>query len=218
MQNWCQSPGVYFQFVSGLSMSHWLSHVKQRDVSGVSAKTGRRINLPTFIRRLRTVEVVRMVFAVLRLSISLLLPAVFLYGQDRVRHVGNRSTIGIALEGGGAKGLAHIGVLQWLEEHQIPVDYVAGTSMGGLVGGLYATGLRPSEIQKIVSGINWDEVLAGQTPYRALAFRRKEDLRAYPNRLEVGLRGGLSLPGGLTSGQSVRVLLDRYMFPYSEPK
>jgi NTE family protein len=139
------------------------------------------------------------------------------HAQNRIPDA-SRPTIGVALEGGGAKGLAHIGVLEWFEEHHIPIDYIAGTSMGGLVGGLYATGLRPAEIREIVNGINWDEVLAGQTPYEALAFRRKEDFRAYPNRLELGLRGGISMPGGLTSGQGVRSLLDRYLLPYSEPK
>ena len=142
----------------------------------------------------------------------LLLTSLLLHAQE------TRPKIGVALEGGGAKGLAHIGVLQWFEEHHIPVDGIAGTSMGGLVGGLYATGLRPSEIREIVSGIRWNEVLVGQTPYPALAFRRKEDLRAYPNRLELGLRGGLSMPGGLNSGQAVLGVINRYMLPYSQSR
>ncbi len=141
--------------------------------------------------------------------------AIALIGQNRSPGPSNRRTIGIALEGGGAKGLAHVGVLQWLEENHIPVDYVAGTSMGGLIGGLYATGLRPSEIREIVSNIDWNEALAGQTPYQALSFRRKEDRRAYQNRLELGLRGGISMPSGLSSGQAVRILIDRYLLPYS---
>src|SRR5262249_23560836 len=70
-----------------------------------------------------------------------------------------RPRIGLVLEGGSSLGLAHIGVLKWLEEHHIPVGYVAGTSMGGLVGGLYATGNSPQDIQKLVNGINWNEVL-----------------------------------------------------------
>src|SRR5256884_9023120 len=61
----------------------------------------------------------------------------------------HRPTIGVALEGGGAMGLAHIGVLKWFEEHHIPVDYVAGTSMGGLVGGFYATGMTRSEERRV---------------------------------------------------------------------
>jgi NTE family protein len=86
-----------------------------------------------------------------------------------------RPNIGLVLEGGGALGLAHIGVIQWLEEHRIPVSYVAGTSMGGLVGGLYATGRSAAEVRQVVQTINWDEVLRGQTLFPDLAFRRKED-------------------------------------------
>src|SRR5246127_4606743 len=86
-----------------------------------------------------------------------------------------RPNIGLVLEGGGALGLAHIGVIQWLEEHRIPVSYVAGTSMGGLVGGWYATGRFAAEVRQVVQTINWDEVLRGQTLFPDLAFRRKED-------------------------------------------
>jgi NTE family protein len=129
-----------------------------------------------------------------------------------------RPTVGIALQCGGAKGLAHIGVLQWMEEHRIPVDDVAGTSMGGLIGGLYATGRRPSDIRQIVDAVNWDDVLNGATPYRDLAFRRKQDLRAFPNSVELGLRHGISPPGGLNPGQSVLVLMDRYVLPYSDQR
>src|SRR6266404_3075263 len=96
----------------------------------------------------------------------------------------HRPTIGVALQGGGAKGLAHIGVLQWFEENHIPIDYIAGTSMGGLIGGLYATGRRPSEIREMVGKIDWNDVLSGAIPFRDLSYRRKEDLRDYPNSLE----------------------------------
>ncbi len=84
----------------------------------------------------------------------------------------------MVLQGGGALGLAHVGVITWMEEHHIPIDYIAGTSMGGLVGGVYATGHNAAEMRQIVNGINWDEVMAGQTPFDDLAFRRKEDARA----------------------------------------
>src|SRR5262247_1117503 len=76
----------------------------------------------------------------------------------------SRPRIGVALEGGGALGLAHIGVLEWFEEHHIPVDYVAGTSMGGLVAGLYATGKSPRELKELVAAQNWDIIIGGQTP------------------------------------------------------
>ena len=130
-----------------------------------------------------------------------------------------RPKIGVALQGGGAKGLAHIGVLKWFEKHHIPIDYIAGTSMGGLIGGLYATGHSPTEIQGLVEGIDWNEVLSGVIPYQDLAFRRKEDLRAYPNGLEIGLRHKvLEPPGGLNSGQSVRIIIDRSVLAYSDVK
>ena len=91
-----------------------------------------------------------------------------------------RARIGVALEGGGALGLAHIGVLEWFEEHHIPVDYVAGTSMGGLVGGFYATGKSPAELKKLIQSVDWDAILGGRTPYEDLSYRRKEDQRAFP--------------------------------------
>jgi NTE family protein len=127
-----------------------------------------------------------------------------------------RPDIGLVLEGGGALGLAHIGVIQWLEEHRIPVSYVAGTSMGGLVGGLYATGRSPAEVRQVVQTINWDEVLRGQTPFPDLSFRRKEDAHDYPSSLEFGLRKGLQFPAGFNSGQQVSLILDRVALPYSE--
>ena len=62
--------------------------------------------------------------------------------------------LGLVLEGGGALGLAHIGVITWMEEHRIPVSYVVGTSMGGLVGGIYATGRSPTEVRQLINGID----------------------------------------------------------------
>lgn len=129
-----------------------------------------------------------------------------------------RQKIGLVFEGGGALGLAHIGVIHWLEDHHIPVDYVAGTSMGGLVGGLYASGLSADEIKDFVHRIDWDVVLSGQLPFQALGYRRKEDKLVYPNRLEFGLKGGFSLPGGLNSGAAVYLLFDRTMLPYWDLK
>jgi len=129
-----------------------------------------------------------------------------------------RPKIGLVLEGGGALGFAHIGVIEWMEQHHIPVDYVAGTSMGGLVGGLYASGQSPAEIQAFVGGIHWSRVLGGELPYRALSFRRKEDKLAFPNRIDLGLKGGLSGPEGLNSGSAVGLLLDEKMLPYYDLK
>ena len=124
-----------------------------------------------------------------------------------------RPKIGVAFEGGGALGLGHVGVLEWLEKNHITVDYIAGTSMGGLVGGLYATGNSPAEIRTLIRGIDWDEVLRGKIPFQELSFRRKEDERAYPNDIELGVRHKeVSFPGGLNSGQHVSFILDRAAF------
>ena len=129
-----------------------------------------------------------------------------------------RPTLGLALQGGGALGLAHVGVITWMEEHHIPIDYIAGTSMGGLVGGVYATGHNAPEMRKVVNGISWDEVMAGQVPFDDLSFRRKEDARDYPNRLQFGLRQGLRFPEGFNTGQQVSLILDQVALPYSEIK
>jgi len=132
--------------------------------------------------------------------------------------VHGRQRIGLALEGGGALGFAHIGVLEWMEEHHIPVDDVAGTSMGGLVGGLYAAGNSPKDIAQFVGGIDWSTVLGGQAPFETLSYRRKEDRVAFPNRLEFGFKHGFGLPSGLNSGAAVGLLLDRQMLPYYDLK
>ena len=79
-----------------------------------------------------------------------------------------RPTLGLVLQGGGALGLARVGVITWLEEHHIPVNYIAGTSMGGLVDGVYATGHNVAEMRKIVDGINWDQVMSGRIPFQDL--------------------------------------------------
>jgi NTE family protein len=126
--------------------------------------------------------------------------------------------IGLVLEGGAALGLAHIGVIRWLEEHRIPVSYVAGTSMGGLVGGLYATGNSPDEIRKLVDGIDWDVVLSGEVPFKDLAYRRKEDAEEFPNGLEFGIKKGIQFPSGFNSGHQVGLILDSIALPYSGVK
>jgi NTE family protein len=127
----------------------------------------------------------------------------------------DRPKIGLVLSGGGARGMAHIGVLEWLEEHRIPIDYVAGTSMGGVVGGLYATGMTSTRMRHLVATLDWDKLLSGPPSYDELSFRRKEDRRAYPTTFEFGLRGGLRLPRGLNPGHYVGLTFDRLTLPYS---
>jgi NTE family protein len=129
--------------------------------------------------------------------------------------VKKRPRIGLVLEGGGALGLAHVGVIHWLEDHQVPVDYVAGTSMGGLIGGMYASGMRPQELQDLVLHLNWNDILTDRIPYEYLSFRRKQDRRAYPSTLQFGLKKGLRLPAGFNPGHQVSLLFDRELLPYS---
>jgi NTE family protein len=126
-----------------------------------------------------------------------------------------RPRIGLALSGGGALGLAEIGVIEWMEENHIPVERIAGTSMGGIIGAMYATGMSPVEIQKFAENINWDEAFLPEPVYRQLSYRRKQDRRDFLINAPLGLKHGLSGPNGFNSGQGVGLLLDRIAFPQS---
>ena len=127
----------------------------------------------------------------------------------------SRPKIGVALEGGGALGEAHVGVLKWFEEHHIPIDYLAGTSMGGLVGGIYATGKPADQLEEILRTADWPLLLGGGTPYEDLSFRRKQDARDVPNSVQVGLKHGAALPPGLNTGHQINLLIDRETIDYS---
>ena len=129
-----------------------------------------------------------------------------------------RLKIGLALTGGSALGLSHIGVLDWFEKKHIPIDYLAGTSMGGLVGGGYASGLNVDEIRKIFKNIDWEDVLRGEIAFKEQSFRRKEDFRQVPTKLSFGLRGGLKLPSGINPANPINLLLSRISLPYSDLK
>jgi NTE family protein len=122
--------------------------------------------------------------------------------------------IGLVLSGGGARGIAHIGVLQWLEEHRIPVHCVAGTSMGGLVGGFYAMGYSSAEILDLVRTFDWKEALGSGPSYPDMSFRRKEDRRQYQVDVEIGLKAGASLSPGLVSPHFIGLFFDRVTLPY----
>lgn len=124
-----------------------------------------------------------------------------------------RPKIGLVLGGGGARGFAHIGVLEWLDEHHIPIDFIAGTSMGGIAGGLYSMGMKPAEIRALVRGIDWEEVLRGIPSYEQSVLRRKQDRREYPG-LQFGWDKGLRFGAGLNSGHFVRLIFDRLTLPY----
>ena len=124
-----------------------------------------------------------------------------------------RPLVGVAFGGGSARGLAHIGVIQWLEEHRIPIDLVAGTSMGGLVGGSFATGLDAAPLTTLLTTLHWD-ALFGSSKFTYRNIRRKADARAFPSYLEFGLKRGLGAPTALNNGQQVELLLTRITAPY----
>src|SRR5579859_1486838 len=127
----------------------------------------------------------------------------------------HRPRVGLALSGGGALGLVEIGVIRWMEENHIPVDRVAGTSMGAIIGAMYATGMSPAEIESFAKKINWDEALLPEPGYTQLSYRRKQDHRDYLINAPLGLKHGLSGPNGVNPGQQVGLLLDRIAFPES---
>jgi len=130
----------------------------------------------------------------------------------------SRPMIGIALGGGSARGMAHAGVLQWLEDHHIPVDRIAGNSTGALMGGAYATGMSAEAIQTLLRNADWDTILRPDIPYPLRSFRRKEDDYDYSIKLEAGLDHGFRLQSGLNPGHHLSLLASRIMLPYSEVK
>ncbi len=119
-----------------------------------------------------------------------------------------RQKIGLALGGGGARGLAHIGVLKVLEELRVPIDYIAGTSSGAIVGGMYAAGLSPAQIETHIAGIDWDDMLSDRLARRDLSYRRKQNDSNYLFPMEIGMRGLLPIfPRGLIAGQKIGFFL-----------
>jgi NTE family protein len=129
-----------------------------------------------------------------------------------------RPRIGLALSGGAALGLAEIGVLQWMEENHIPVDRVAGTSMGSIIGAMYATGMSPAEIQKFAEQIDWEQAFFPGPSYRQISYRRKQDSRNFQVEAPLGLKHGVNGPNGFNPGQLVGLLLDRIALPeFAQP-
>jgi NTE family protein len=126
-----------------------------------------------------------------------------------------RPRICLVLSGGGARGMAHIGVLKVLEELKIPIDCIAGTSMGAVVGGLYASGMTAAQIDATIRSLDWQEAFRDTPPRRDLAFRRKEDDRNFLVRLPLGLKHGqILLPKGLIQGQKLQETLRQLTLPF----
>jgi NTE family protein len=127
-----------------------------------------------------------------------------------------RPRVCLVLSGGGARGMAHIGVLKVLEELKIPIDCIAGTSMGAVVGGLYASGMTAAQIDTTMRSVDWQEAFRDAPPRRDLAFRRKQDDRNFLVRLPLGLKHGqILLPKGFIQGQKLQETLRQLTLPFS---
>ncbi len=120
--------------------------------------------------------------------------------------------IGLVLSGGGARGIAHVGVLKVLEELQIPVHFVTGTSMGAVIGSLYAAGYSPAELEEIITTTDWPDAFEDNTARRDLSFRRKEDDLNFLTSARFGIQeGGIAIPAGFIQGQKLNLLLRRLL-------
>lgn len=119
-----------------------------------------------------------------------------------------RPRLGLVLSGGGARGAAHIGVLQVLEQLRVPVDLVTGTSMGSVVGGLYASGLSPEDLSRVIQAIDWVDVFEDKPARQDLSFRRKQDDRGFLTGARLGFKDWtIFIPSGLVEGQKLDFLL-----------
>ena len=158
--------------------------------------------------------------------ISLLLISITAYSQDTTM-VNARPKVGLVLSGGGAKGAAHIGVIKYIEEIGIPIDYIAGTSMGSVVGGMYALGYSSDEILEIISNVDWDRLISNNVDRKKISFYRKQEgntqLITVPfsvsmDEEELQSRSFRnSLPSGIVSGDNLINLLNSLSVGYSDP-
>ncbi|MCL4836503.1 MAG: patatin-like phospholipase family protein [Thermoanaerobaculia bacterium] len=129
-------------------------------------------------------------------------------GDEPAAAAPDRPRIGVVLSGGGARGAAHVGVLKVLEEMRVPVDVVTGTSMGSIVGGLYAAGLTPAEMIETLTSLDWNDALTDRSQRDLLDYRRKQLDELYALRARVGLQGTkIKLPLGIIQGQKLEQVL-----------
>jgi NTE family protein len=136
-----------------------------------------------------------------------------LHAQQEHQH---SKRIGLALSGGGALGLAHIGVLKYFEEKRIPVDLVAGTSMGGLVGGLFASGQSTEELNRVVHNIVWDDIFRWTPRFEDRPVIEKQEWNRVTGEVTVRFGKNLSLPAGINPGQQLALLLSRETIGYAD--
>lgn len=152
-------------------------------------------------------------FAVLCLGLAAALPA----QEATPSGAAGRPRIGLVLSGGGARGAAHIGVLKVLEENHVPVDVIAGTSMGAVVGGLYASGLSAADVERVMTSVDWQDAFRDSPSRSSLNFRRKLEDQNYLVKFPLGLKGGrFRLPRGLVQGQKLTQILRGLTLPVAQ--
>jgi NTE family protein len=152
----------------------------------------------------------------LLIGLQLLLMSVVASGAETEARA-SRPKIGLVLSGGGARGAAHVGVLRVLDEMRIPIDAIAGTSMGAVVGGLYASGMPSADIEKLIRSVNWQDAFQDRPPREELGFRRKQDDRNFLVRYALGVtEQGFVLPHGLIQGQKLEQVLRNVALPVVE--
>jgi NTE family protein len=118
--------------------------------------------------------------------------------------------------GGAALALSEIGTLQWLEDHRIPVDVIAGTSMGSILAALYSTGKSPEEMEHVLNPEEVGRVFRISADYGSRSFRRREDSRDVPNAVGMGLKHGVSLRNSLLTDTGLNELLDKEFIRYND--
>jgi NTE family protein len=156
-----------------------------------------------------------------RLLLCLLLGLLPLFVHASVEATeASRPKVGLVLSGGAARGLAHIGVLKALEEQGIKIDAIAGTSMGAVVGGLYASGYKIDELEKLALQIDWQAALSDAPPREDVPFRRKQDDRDFLVKQKLSFRddGSLGLPLGVIQGQNLALLLESLLAHTSDTR
>lgn len=144
------------------------------------------------------------------LALTLLLAAV----GSRADLASARPRTCLVLSGGGARGITHIGVLKVLEEMHVPVDCIVGTSAGAIIGGVYASGASPDEIERAIRGADWDLLLSDRASRTDRSFHARELDRDHLGSPEVGEReGSVLLPRSVVAGQSLQVFLHQLVAP-----
>jgi NTE family protein len=130
-----------------------------------------------------------------------------------------RQRIALVLSGGGARGGAHIGVIKALQELRVPIDAIAGTSIGAIVGGFYVSGMTVQDMQNLVESLEWEDAFLNVTPRKLKSFRRKRDDYTFLVNQKPGLNGGqFQLPAGLVQGQVFDMVISRETLRASQVK